>query len=247
MKNISVKIKRQSSPTGIPYWEKFELKMEADANVISLLQKIAEHPVNQLGQKTTPVSWDCACLEKVCGSCSMVINGIACQACSTLLKDLGNEITLEPMNKFPVLRDLRIDRSRMFESLKKLKAWVALDGLHDLGPGPQMSDDEAQKRYVLSTCMTCGVCLQVCPQFGEDKAFMGAAPISQARLFNDHPTGSNLKSDRFEALMDEGGIMGCGKAQNCVIYCPKEIPLTESLAEIYKETTKYMLKKFFRT
>jgi succinate dehydrogenase / fumarate reductase iron-sulfur subunit len=245
-RTITLKIKRQASPDSKSYWEDFKIATTNEGNVISILQKIAEKPINAKGEATSPVSWDCGCLENVCGSCSMVVNGVPKQSCTVLIKDLKDTVTLEPMFKFPILRDLRVDRSSMFQSLKKVKAWVPLDGLYPLGAGPQMSDQKAQERYSLSTCMTCGVCLQVCPQFGPNKAFMGAAAISQARLFNEHPVGENLKSDRLDALSDEGGIMGCGKAQNCVKHCPKEIPLTESLAEIYKDTTLHLLKKFFK-
>ena len=48
-------------------------------------------------------------------------------------------LTLEPMRKFPMVRDLAVDRSRMFESLKQVKAWIELDGTHTLGPGPRQS------------------------------------------------------------------------------------------------------------
>jgi NAD-dependent dihydropyrimidine dehydrogenase PreA subunit len=85
--------------------------------------------------------------------------------------------------------------------------------------------------------MSCGCCLEACPQFNleADKAawdtsFIGAHAISQARLFNEHATGAILKDERLDALMGQGGINDCGNAQNCVKVCPKHIPLTESIA-----------------
>lgn len=245
-KMARVRVKRQDGRNKESYWETFLVKANNRTNVITLLDEIRRKPVNESGKAVNPVVWDCSCLEEVCGACSMVINGKARQACSTLLGEIGFDITLEPMNKFPVVRDLRIDRSRMFESLKKVKAWIPVDGYYDLGAGARMTDEEANVRYELSKCMTCGVCLQVCPQVNDSSSFMGAAPISQARLFNLHPVGESLKDERLDALMDEGGIMGCGKAQNCVKACPKEIPLTESLADIYKETTIKSIKDIFR-
>lgn len=244
-RNLRVKIRRQDAPGKAAYWEHFDIKVHDGMNVISVLDAIRKSPKNADGKDVAPVAWDCSCLEEVCGACSMVINGRARQACSALVNEFDNELVLEPMDKFPIVRDLRIDRTRMFESLKKVKAWVPVDGYHDLGAGPRMSDEEANVRYELSKCMTCGVCLQVCPQVNEGSEFMGAAPISQARLFNLHPNGAHLKDDRLSALMEDGGIMGCGKAQNCVKACPKEIPLTESLAEIYRDTTIKAIKDIF--
>lgn len=245
--SVRVKVRRQDAPDKDSYWEYFEIKYQSGMNVISILDEIRKNPVNASGKAVAPVAWDCSCLEEVCGACSMVINGKARQACSTLVQEFdGAEIVLEPMDKFPILRDLRINRTRMFDALKKVKAWVPVDGYHDLGAGPRMSDEEANIRYELSKCMTCGVCLQVCPQVNSSSEFIGAAAISQARLFNLHPTGANNADERVEALMDEGGVMGCGKAQNCVKACPKEIPLTESIAEMYKATTLKSVKDLFK-
>ncbi|HSP18901.1 MAG TPA: succinate dehydrogenase iron-sulfur subunit, partial [Myxococcaceae bacterium] len=147
--------------------------------------------------------------------------------------------------KFPMVRDLCVDRSRMFESLKRVKAWVELDGTHNLGPGPRQSQSEQAQRYVLSTCITCGSCLEACPQVTQDNDFMGAAPISQARLFNLHPTGAMHADERLHGLMGPGGIQDCGKAQNCVQVCPKEIPLTTSIAAMNRDVTKLVVKDLF--
>ena len=78
-----------------------------------------------------------------------------------------------------------------------------------------------------------------------DRAFLGAAPISQAVLFNEHPTGANLKDDRLDAMAAEGGIQICGNAQNCVVVCPKEIPLTRSIGQVGRATTIHKIKKWF--
>jgi succinate dehydrogenase / fumarate reductase iron-sulfur subunit len=93
--------------------------------------------------------------------------------------------------------------------------------------------------------MTCGCCLEACPQYGPQSKFIGPQAINQVRLFNSHPTGANTASERLEAVMGEGGITDCGDAQNCVKVCPKQIPLTESIAEVSRQTTRHGLKKLF--
>ena len=98
-------------------------------------------------------------------------------------------ITIEPMSKFPCERDLIVDRSRMFESLKQVKAWIELDGTHELGPGPRESQESQEERYPLSRCMTCGCCLEACPQYSDASPFIGPAALNQVRLFNLHPSG----------------------------------------------------------
>ncbi|AKP48036.1 MULTISPECIES: succinate dehydrogenase iron-sulfur subunit [Bacillus] len=244
-KTIRLIITRQDNPDSAPYEEEFEIPYRPNLNVISCLMEIRRNPVNAKGEKTTPVAWDMNCLEEVCGACSMVINGKPRQACAALIDKLEQPVRLAPMKTFPVIRDLQIDRSRMFDSLKKVKAWIPIDGTWDLGPGPRMPEKKRQWAYELAKCMTCGVCLEACPNVNSHSNFMGPAPLSQVRLFNAHPTGAMHKDERLDAIMGDGGLANCGNAQNCVQACPKGIPLTTSIAALNRETTIHSFKKFF--
>ncbi len=240
-KKVIVRVKRQASPQARPRWEEFELLWRPHMNVIICLRDIAEHPVTRDGKQTTPVTYESNCLEEVCGSCAMLVNAKARMACSALVDQLVQPIRLEPMTKFPVVRDLAVDRSIMFENLKRMKAWVPIDGTYDLGEGPRMAPDHQQKAYPLSRCISCGACLEVCPQVNQNNAFIGAAIISQVRLFNMHPTGAMHARERLEAVMGPGGVADCANAQNCVKICPKEIPLTESIAEVNRQAVRQAL------
>lgn len=243
-RTVRLKIRRSDGPTQPAYWQQFVVPWRPRMNVISALMEIQRRPVTVTGEKVTPVVWECVCLEEVCGSCTMVINGKARQSCSALVERIapnGEVITLEPMTKFPVIRDLVVDRSRMFEDLKRVKAWIQIDGSYPLGPGPRQAPESQEAAYPLSRCMTCGCCLEACPQINPASDFVGPAAISQVRLFNLHPSGAMHAAERLETLMGGGGIEGCGKAQNCVEVCPKEIPLVDSIAALGRETTKRML------
>ena len=241
---VRVKVRRQDEPGAKPYWQEFDVPYTAGMNALSCLQEIQKNPVTASGQPVAPVVWDSSCLEEVCGACSMRINGIPRQGCSFLLKKPGETMTLEPMSKFPVVRDLIIDRDRMFQALLDSHAWIDIDGTHDLGPGPRQSPKDQSWMYVLSRCMTCGCCLDACPQVNEKSDFVGASVISQVRLFNAHPSGKMHADKRLDYLMQPGGIVDCGNAQNCVKVCPKEIPLTQSIAEMGKATLAYGFRRF---
>jgi succinate dehydrogenase / fumarate reductase iron-sulfur subunit len=236
--------------TGHQYWEEFEFPRSPHANVISSLMEIQRNPVNRAGDKTTPVAWEQACLEEVCGSCSMLVNGKPRQSCTALIEPYihatgSTTITLAPFTKFPLIRDLYVDRTSMFESLKKVRGWISADGTWDSHAfGPKISPEVQEAMYVLSTCMTCGCCSESCPQVNDRSEFMGPAAMSQIRLFNSNPTGALEKSDRLHAAQGEDGIAGCGNAQNCVRVCPKNIPLTESLALIGREASKQAIRDF---
>jgi succinate dehydrogenase / fumarate reductase iron-sulfur subunit len=253
-RTVRFRIQRRDRPDAAVRWEEFDVPVEPGANIISCLQWIAANPKTVDGKASTPVVYDSGCLEEVCGSCTMIVNGRVRQACSALidLVAVDGVVTLEPMSKFPTIRDLSVDRERLFAGLRRVKAWVPIDGTYHLGAGPKESPDDQETRYALSTCMSCGCCLEACPQYNLEPdaskwatEFLGAAVISQARLFNMHGTGKELAPVRLDAMMGPGGVNDCGNAQNCVKVCPKEIPLTESIAAIGRATTVHAIKKFF--
>lgn len=233
-------------------WEDFELEMKPAANIISALMEVRKNPVNKKGEMSTAVAWEDGCLEEVCGSCSMLVNGKPRQACTALIHKIIEEsgsdtITLAPFTKFPLVRDLVTDRSIMFENLKKVRGWIDADSSHDKGPGPKISPEKQEIMYTLSTCMTCGCCTEACPQVSDKTNFVGPAIISQVRLFNNHPTGKLKEAARLRTLMGEGGVHDCGNAQNCVRVCPKNIPLTDSIAAMARDVTKQAFKDLFST
>ena len=249
--DIVVRIKRQEpreAGRGKPavHWDEFRIPYQQGLNIHSLLMLIQAHPVDAAGRPTSSVVWEYNCLEGVCGSCGMVINGKARLACTTLVDRLERPITLEPMGTFPVVRDLVVDRSRLFESFRRVKAWVPIDGTYPMGPGPRVAQEVQQERYVLSTCIACGICLEACPNVGPQSPFIGPAAINQVRLFNDHPIGRMHARERLQGLMNEGGIEFCGNVQNCVRSCPKGIPLTESIAAVNGQVNLLALAKLFR-
>ena len=268
---FSVCVLRQDRP-GLPsYWETFSVEYAPSMNVTSVLQHIAAHPQTASGRHVAPVAYDSNCLEEVCGACTMLINGHVRQACTALVDRLltqhPQQIELRPMSKFPVIRDLTVDRRRLFRALEKLQGWIPVDGYYDVGPGPRQSQEEQQQAYPLSKCMSCGCCLEACPQYARvelhqqaeepirefnqrqdaafDAAFIGAHANNQVVFTNSNPTGRMTASQRLEALTAPGGIQNCGKAANCQAVCPQEIPLMTSWGRAGRAATVHMIKKFF--
>jgi succinate dehydrogenase / fumarate reductase iron-sulfur subunit len=246
-KTVQFEIKRQASPDAPAVWEKYEIERRPGMNIISALMEIAANPVTAQGKPTTPVTYDSNCLEEICGSCSMRINGKAKMACSALVEHLEEPIRVEPLSKFPLVRDLQVDRSVLFENLKAVKAWIPVDGTYDLGAGPKQFPQQQEVNYPLSSCISCTCCMEVCPQFNEATGFVGAATIAQVKLFNNHPTGKVLAAERLRALAGDGGIQECGFAQNCVEVCPKRLPLTNAISDVSRDVLLQQAKDLLLT
>lgn len=249
-KNFTLKIYRGTP--GNQYWEEFELKLKPFYNITSALMDIQKDPITKQGKKVTPVAWEQGCLEVVCGSCAMLVNGRPVQGCVILIEQVieasgSNVITLAPFTKFPLVKDLVVNRDQMFDNLKRIAAWVEVDDYLDRGFGPKIDPKVQEERYVLSTCITCGCCTESCPQINPHSKFIGPAPISQVRLFNTHPVGKLSARRRLQPLMEEGGVTDCGNAQNCVQVCPKEIPLTESIALMGRKVAAQAIKDAINT
>src|SRR5579871_1474565 len=116
---VRLRIKRQDGQDQTSYYEEFEIPYQDKMNVISALMEVRKNPVTTDGKSVHPPAWEAACLEEVCGSCTMRINGMVRQSCTALIEQVGElvgdtyYVTLEPMAKFPVMRDLIVDRGRM--------------------------------------------------------------------------------------------------------------------------------------
>src|SRR5260370_13247951 len=117
----------------------------------------------------------------------MLMNGKDGMVCSALVDQLKQPICIEPLSKFPVVRDLTVDRQFMFESLKRVKAWIPIDGTYNLGEGPRIAPEVQEKAYPLSRCISCGNCLEVCPQVNEHNNFMRPPIFIQSLFFTMHP------------------------------------------------------------
>lgn len=244
--SILLRILRQDRPDTLPYWQEFRIPYQAGFNLNSALMVIRDDPVTTRGDRVDPVVWEYNCMEEICGACAMVVNGLPRQACSTLIDDLEQPVVVEPLNKFPVIRDLLVDRTRISDGLKQTGAWIKIDGAWDVHErAPRISPQAWSEDYLYSRCMSCGCCMQVCPQFGLREKFMGPAVLAQVLRMNNHPTGHFDQEERLHSVMEDGGLSDCGNAQNCVQVCPKQIPLTTAIAKLGRQTSKQMLKDIF--
>lgn len=243
---VTLKVRRQDAleKRDTRRWERFEVSLTPGMTLLGALRAIQRTPRTQQGERVAPVAFDDGCGEEVCGACTLRVNGRVMLACSARISDISPKrktITLEPLTKFPLVRDLVVDRSRMGEAEARLGAWVSLEGSRQ-APRPRPLSSEAQRRLLAeSACIDCGACLEACPQYGEHNDYVGAAAINHLHRLSSTPAGSHESGERLDRVMAPGGIADCGKASNCVEVCPTGVPLVDSLQRVARGTSKRLI------
>jgi len=211
-KCIEFEIKRCEGPEKEPYYKTYSYTVQSsDDTVATALRSINIAIESGEYGNDTPVVWDYGCLQKKCGACAMVINNHPALACSVKLSACKSKVKLEPMSKFPVIKDLVVDRKAIFDALKALKIWKSKEV-------PTSDEKSMEARFEASRCLECGLCLEVCPAYAPGMEFKGTAVmVPMAGIIEDEKDPDVMKS--YEA----GFYEGCAKSFACVNICPARI------------------------
>ena len=227
MKKV-LKILRRESGEAKPYFESFVFESEDEgATVGTALMQISQN---------TDLTWEHSCLQKKCGACAMIIDGKPALACDTRLSDCGKEtVVVEPLRKFPVVRDLLVDRSAMAGKLMEMRAYPTVVktkiGEESLSAGKirQMQRDD-ETAFEASRCIQCGLCLEVCPNYYREGVFSGMSGMApMARIL------AAVKTDSSQAAYRKYVYEGCGKSLACRDVCPAGIDMDRLLSRSNRE------------
>lgn len=234
---MKVKLLRQVSPFSESYWETFNADVPPETSVAALIDYLNYNDdiVDETGKPTTRIGWECSCLQGVCGSCAMVINGVPSLACETFVKDIVKDpskdtVTIKPLQKFPVIHDLVVDRSVIFEKLKKTSMFI---GEYNPKKEKKTAKNKAfEHQYLAAKCLKCGLCLEVCPNYSGGENFYGA-------LFaNDCYTVATRNTDKVSEVQEQYAkhfASGCSKSMSCMDVCPMKIPTIASMAKMNRK------------
>jgi succinate dehydrogenase / fumarate reductase iron-sulfur subunit len=166
-----------------------------------------------------------SCRQATCGSCGMMINGKPRLACFTKIVDLNsNVITVEPMNNFPIIRDLAVKFERLFDTHQKIKPYLIRDDSELESDEKEFlqSPQEVEQYIQFANCIKCGLCNSACPTMATDSSFVGPQALAQAyRYVAD--TRDKGKDSRLKIIDESHGIWRCHFAGSCSQVCPKGV------------------------
>lgn len=246
--DLTLHVWRQDGPTVRGRMVKYERReLSPDMCVLELLDQINDELVTEGGD---PVAFDHDCREGICGSCSMVINGVphgpekASTTCQTFLRSFrnGDHLYLEPFRAraFPILKDLMVDRSAL-DRIMQAGGFVSVN----TGAAPDsnallIAKPVAEGAMDAAACIGCGACVAACKN--ASAMLFTAAKVSHLALL---PQGKVERGDRVRqmvAQMDEEQFGGCSNQGACAAVCPKEISL-EWIAKLNQENLRSQFQR----
>ncbi len=168
-----------------------------------------------------------SCRMASCGSCGMKVNGRPRLACETQVADLRSEtITVQPMDNFPVVRDLVVDLESFFAKHAGLSPGLARksDPQEQESPTGEylMTPKELDSFVQFTYCIKCGLCSSSCPTSSTDSLFPGPQALAQAYRFLED-VRDEATEERLDSVDSQHGVWRCHFAGTCSAVCPKGV------------------------
>ncbi len=199
-----------------PHYQTYEVPCEPDWVVLDAINYIKDHLDRSLSYR-----WSCHMA--VCGSCGMMVNGEAVLSCHAFIRDLPDQIRIEPLENFPVARDLIVDMDSFVEKLIAVKPYLIATKERSLDEGPYIqSPAELQNFKQYTQCINCLLCYSACPQVSLNVDFAGPAVLALAHRYNldSRDMGRSVRAD---VVASNEGIWECSFVGACSEVCPKQV------------------------
>ncbi len=200
-----------------PSYESFHVPYSQEMSVLEALQSIKDTLDGSL-------SFRWSCRMAVCGSCGMMINGKPQLACSTFLRNLPpGPVTLEPLNNFPIERDLVVTVGDFVKKIESIYPYIIPKVPRTIEEGAYLQTPAQMAAYEsFSDCINCMLCYAACPQFGENPDFIGPGAMALLQRYNgdSRDGGQRLRLDQIHG---ENGVWSCTAVGYCSEVCPKQV------------------------
>jgi fumarate reductase iron-sulfur subunit len=219
-----------------PYFDEYEVPYQDDMVVLDALNYIKDEVDGSLAYR-----WSCRM--GVCGSCGMMVNYKPRLTCSTFLREFyPKPITVEPLEAFPIIRDLVVDMTDFMEKLREVKPWIIREHEAPVDEGEYIQTPEQVELYKqFSMCINCMLCYSACPVYAKDPKFIGPAAIALAHRYNLDSRDEG-RAERQEIIGVDWGIWDCTFVGECSVVCPKDVdPAAAIQRSKVATTTRSML------
>lgn len=224
MAKVHLRIKRYNPEMDSrPHWQEFEVEAKPSDRVLDVLQAI------KWTQDGT-LSFRRSCAHGVCGSDAMVVNGVNRLACLILIRDIGTDLTIEPIRGLSVIKDLVVDMEPFFAQYRSVLPYLIT--AEEPGYKERIQSPEERERFDETTkCILCACCTTSCPVFWTNGTYVGPAAIVSAHrfIFDSRDHGKN---ERLDILNQKSGVWRCRTAFNCTEACPRGIHVTNAIEEV---------------
>lgn len=208
-----------------PHYDIYTVQADPTDRVLDLLEYVR-------GDVDTTLAFRRSCAHGVCGSDAMRINGRNYLACKVLVRDLkSSEITVEPLLGLRVVKDLIVDMEPFFEHYRSVLPYLINGELPEDGKERLQSPEQRARFDDTTKCILCAACTTSCPSFWADGQYVGPAAVVNAHrfIFDSRDQGA---ANRLEVLNEQFGVWRCRTAFNCTEACPREINVTQAIAEV---------------
>jgi succinate dehydrogenase / fumarate reductase, iron-sulfur subunit len=224
--NVTLKIFRYNPETDKKWrYETYEIDAQLTDRVLDLLEYVK-------GYTDGTLSFRRSCAHGVCGSDAMRINGVNRLACKTLVRDLGDKITVEPILGLKVEKDLIVDMKPFFDNYKKVLPWFVNNSKPPEDGKERLQSPEQRERFDDTTkCILCACCTTSCPSFWASDDYLGPAALVTAHRFI-FDSRDEAAAERLEIIAETHGLARCHTAFNCTMACPREIQVTKAIGEL---------------
>lgn len=226
---INLRVWRQAGPDKPGRLVDYKAEhVSADMSFLEMLD-VVNHELTLKGEE--PVAFEYDCREGICGSCSLVIDGVphgpdrgitACQLYMRRFTD-GATITIEPWRAkaFPIIRDLVVDRSAL-DRIMQAGGYISVNtgGAVD-GNVLLIGKDQAETAMDAASCISCGACVAACKN--ASATLFVAAKVSHLAALPQGEPERHKRAKAMVAAMDREGFGSCGNQYECEAVCPKSI------------------------
>ncbi len=221
-----------------PRFQTYDVPFTDDMSVLQGLQYIKDHLDGSLTFR-----WSCRMA--ICGSCGKMINGEPLLSCQTFLRDFyPGPIKVEPLNHFPIVRDLAIDQSDFLTKLESVKPWLIEKDPKPVSEGPyNQTPQQLDDYYQYSQCINCLLCYAACPQYGLNNKFTGPAALTLLHRYNADSRDGGM-AERMEVINSEEGVWGCTLVSYCSEVCPKQVDPARAINQNKINSTKDYFLRF---